>query len=598
MMLHEVSTLTVLLLTVAAQSHAQSRAQAQRVRPGMWLWNCDGAAYTGAHKHGYYTRLCKQDVFSQKPPELRGALHVFPWAQVEPEDGQFDWSAVDANLTAMAENGVQVSPTVWIHKGSSISGLVPTPEWLFKVSPGIPYQHEKGKGPVLLAPDYLDKTFQQRFTRLIHAFAQHLDALPQNVKDNIWAVEASLGITGDSRPWKGVPVHSNQTISTEQWIDYNHKFTQVYVDAFLKTGIPVIANVENPGYGQIGLEQPRIFIEMAESRGMKNAALKQGTVSHGYNLNGEMDVYSAQALPLLLTPRKDGSYVRSRGELALEPDPGLPGSYGNWVYSPAWSFQANAEWALTYGLDAWNVYAGWLHNASFFETVTFFNRHAGHKDVSKTPAAFISFRDSLDTSDTKRFPVEKYGQVNDTKTPDSKANAERMSKIVRDFAAFGAKLEDPDEAADKRSVIQKKGNYLCDVCWRCWPTNYGRFISQVRPVETSVGWWQQGPRDQAYGRFARGLHHATNRTKITMHLEKGLSIVNAKVSIVFLDRGRGKWSLGVNGKAVLTETLTHTERWRTLTTASLAHIKAGDELTLWSPDNTDVIFSLLEIYAE
>ena len=37
-----------------------------------------------------------------------------------------------------------------------------------------------------------------------------------------------------------------------------------------------------------------------------------------------MDVYSAQALPLLLTPRKDGSYVRSRGELALEPDPGLP----------------------------------------------------------------------------------------------------------------------------------------------------------------------------------------------------------------------------------------------------------------------------------
>ena len=143
----------------------------------------------------------------------------------------------------------------------------------------------------------------------------------------------------------------------------------------------------------------------------------------------------------------------------------------------------------------------------------------------------------------------------------------------------------------------EKGNYLCDVCWRCWPTNYGRFISQVRPVETSVGWWQQGPRDQAYGRFARGLHHATNRTKITMHLEKGLSIVNAKVSIVFLDRGRGKWSLGVNGKAVLTETLTHTERWRTLTTASLAHIKAGDELTLWSPDNTDVIFSLLEIYA-
>ena len=147
------------------------------------------------------------------------------------------------------------------------------------------------------------------------------------------------------------------------------------------------------------------------------------------------------------------------------------------------------------------------------ETVAFFNAMQGTGRM-KTPAAFISFRDSLDTANTRRWPVAKYGKVDDAKDPDSKANANRMSKIARDYAAFGAKLEDPDEAADKRSVIQKKGNYLCDVCWRCWPTNYGRYIVQLRPYETSVGWWQQGPRDQAYGRFACGLHHATKRTRI------------------------------------------------------------------------------------
>ena len=506
------------------------------IKPGVWLWNCDGAAYTGAHPHGYYTHQCLRNIYQTRPSQLQGALHVFPWAQVEPEDGKFDWSGVDANLTSLAANGVQVSPTIWIHKGASISGMVPTPDWLFKVSPGVAYQHVRGKGPKLYAPNYLDPIFQQRFQRLITNFANHLNTLPKNVKQNIWAVEASLGITGDSRPWKGVPVNPKQDISQTQWIQYNHKFLQIYVDAFVSTGIPVIANVENPGYGQVGLEQPGWFLKMAESRGMKGAALKQGTVSHGYNLNGEVLVYKYQALPLLLAPRKDGSYARSRGELALEPDAGLPGSYGNWAYSPHWSLQANAEWALTYGLDAWNLYAGWVNNESFAETLEFFNRHAGHKDIKTSPAAFISFRDSLNTENTRRWPESKYGPVDDKKNPDRMANVNRMSKIAKDFKSFGARLDDPTEAADKRPVIQKKGNHLSDVCWSCWPTNYYRFIQQVRPYESSVGWWQQGPRDQPYGRFARGLQHSTNRAKITLKLDQGFSLSNATARIVYLDQ--------------------------------------------------------------
>lgn len=509
----------------------------------------------------------------------------------------FDWAQVDANLTAMARAGVQVAPSIWIHKGSGISGMVPTPDWLFAVSPGVPYTHAKGKGPVLMAPDYLDPVFQQRFTRLIRAFAQHLDALPSDVKDNIWAVESALGITGDSRPWKGVPVHANQSISQARWVQYNRRFTGVYVDAFQPTGIPVIANMENPGFADgLGLGQSAWFINMSESRGMKGAAVKQGTVSHGYNLNGEYDIYKTEGRPLMLTPRPDGSYARSRGELALEPDPGLPGAYGNWVYSPAWSLQANAEWALTYGLDTWNLYAGWFLNETFADTLTFFNRHAGHKDPATAPAAFISFRDSLNTDNTKRWPVNTYGPVDDPRDPDRKANTQRMSKIAKDFAKFGAKLDDPAEAADKRSVIQKKGNHLADVCWRCWPTNYGRYLTQKNPYKTSVGWWQQGPRDQPYGRFARGLHHATQKTKMTVSVT-GVSITNATAAVVYLDRGHKRWSLGLNGAARLTTKCQGTGRWVRVT-AHLGHVKAGDELTLWSPDKADAVFSLLEVYRE
>ena len=104
--------------------------------------------------------------------------------------------------------------------------------------------------------------------------------------------------------------------------------------------------------------------------------IKQGIVSHGYQLNGELDLWQDWK-----TRGLDKAF--SRGELAVEPNP-LNGTCegneglrfvtpfvaaravpigvsfrtqrpncctdGNWAYSPAWSLQANAEWALTWGL--------------------------------------------------------------------------------------------------------------------------------------------------------------------------------------------------------------------------------------------------------
>ena len=108
-----VTLLAAACLLLAGLPTARARAPpATRVKSGAWLWNCDGAAYVGGHPHGYYTHRCLKDIFESPPAALRGAFHVFPWAQVEPADGTFDWSQVDANLTAMARAGVQVAPTV------------------------------------------------------------------------------------------------------------------------------------------------------------------------------------------------------------------------------------------------------------------------------------------------------------------------------------------------------------------------------------------------------------------------------------------------------------------------------------------------------
>lgn len=360
----------------------------------------------------------------------------------------------------------------------------------------------------------------------------------------------------------------------------------------MSTGIPVIANLHD---GFSGQQDQGWFLQRAYEKGMRGASVKEGQATHWYNVNGEIAEFDLDSR-LLRTPQPDGSYARARGELAVEPDPS-PGTYGNWAESPWWSLQANAEWCLTFGIDVWNLYAGFLGNSTFAPTMEFFNRHAGHRDVAQAPAAFLSFRDSLDTANTARFPVSQYGPVNSSVNPDEFVNKSRVLKILAEFAARGASLgADPSGALSKGGVHQKKAMNLYDVCWECFNGNYGRFLSQERPLDTSVGWWQLGPRDQPWGRFARGLEHSTNRSQIDVSLDAAFGRVGDKATIrvVYFDRGTKRWSLAYNSQPVFTTHRNDTHRWQTAET-TIALTPGSRQFSLTSPDSDDVQFSFMEV---
>ena len=131
--------------------------------------------------------------------------------------------------------------------------------------------------------------------------------------------------------------------------------------------IATVVNLANPGYNQA---DDAWWVQTVSSRGITNPTYKNGVVSHGYQLNNEIDVYESGCVPLL-TKLRDGSFPRARGELAVEPDP-ANGTYGNWGEAPAWSLQANSEWMLTCGVDIWNLYSGFTSNSSFDPTIEFF----------------------------------------------------------------------------------------------------------------------------------------------------------------------------------------------------------------------------------
>eukprot|EP00935_MAST-01C_sp_MAST-1C-sp1_P001982 g1982.t1 len=603
--------LGALLLSLGAVCCLSAATARPAVRAGVWSWACGYAGYAGSKPDGYYVDRCFDQVLVAPPPWLRGWFQLIYWRDLETAEGVYDWSVFDRNLTKAAKNGLQLQPVLYIFDGAN-----PMPEWMSNVSRPIKFHRGGTTGGLEEAPNFLDPAFQGRWQRTIKAFATHLSELPDSLRKSIWAVQAVAGITGDNRPWNGVPADPADDISPSDWMAYSRKIADMYIDAFTPLGIPVIANLHD---GFSGQQDQGWFLQRAYAKGMRGAAVKEGGVTHWYQENGERLLWQDES-PLLLTPQPDGSFSRARGELAVEPDP-TNGTYGNWAASPWWSLQATAEWCLTFGVDAWNLYAGFLGNETFAPTMEFFNRHAGQKDVSTATAAFISFRDALDTADVTRWPVEQYGPVNSTKsaaTAAEYANSTRMLKIAAEHAARGAQLPKAmvGAASSKNGVKQKKAMALIDVCWECYRANggnYGRYLQQLDPLGSSVGWWQLGPRDQPYGRFARGLEHNSSRTTIRIQLDPLFGAAEVKsgrsgqaaralVRVVYFDRGIGAWQLGQDGAAVSSVRKQDTQTWQVSeTNVTLGQGQGrgagnnGTLLTLSSLDGEDDVFSILEV---
>jgi len=479
-------------------------------------------------------------------PYQKGWLNMVKWADLEPRNGEFDFNAFDRNLTVAAgQKGYEMIVFVEIVK----AGNETTPAWLYDA--GVPLVHyttngggggENGNG---FAPYYLDATFQFYFARMVRAFAAHLRALPSALRARVLAVQAAIGITGDDRPWNGIPVESEYVISDAQWANYTRTFAlDVFCAAYRNSSTGLLINLNNPGRNQS--DSDWLLHACTNMRGARME--KDGIVSHGYNLNGEQQLYDSTHARSLRQRQSWGDFGRSRGELALEPTP-IDGKYGNWETSPWWSLHANAGWALTYGLDVWNLYALFISNSTFAPTMSLFNRYAGQKDPATAPGALLMLRDALDAADFKRFPAAEFGDdsrtvacgnasaaaaaafpgggciCSDSAGPVCCRNTSRLVAIAAAHAARGARMDDP-QAATGKSVKQKKAAGLNDVGCQVWTGNdgnYGVFMEQRKAAQTSVGYWRVGPKvNSPHGRFARGSDNANGRSAMYFALDRQL----------------------------------------------------------------------------
>ena len=169
-------------------------------------------------------------------------------------------------------------------------------------------------------------------------------------------------------------------------------------------------------------------------------------------------------------------------------------------------------------------------------------------------------RDGLSADDTERFPEATFG-VN------SKSNYQRCSSVLTYYenaTRFPPRNDLPAPSAcgcGRKKTPHKTANGsvvsvgLNDACYRVWPGNYERFLTQLDVDSTSFGVWRVGPKDEIFGRYARVVAQKAGSStgtlfffKVTDNVFESISAAYARV-VYFNEQGSDRsWSLWYSKK--------------------------------------------------
>jgi len=544
-----------------------------------------------------------QDIFGtwsrgtvEEYPWVKGVFVGIRWDRLEPEPGQFDWDFFDNKLAECADAGKYMQLIVMVGPMS--------PRWIY--DHGVPEVHTTptinprgephgGYDSPWTYPFYLDEDYKRYYHRLIREVADHIDTLPTGVRKMLVSVQTAEGTTGDEGGYKGKPLDKRYVMPREKWDAFKFETWRLF-DRLYRPKKPKIHLLINSG-----------------NRGQYNDWLldnipdvwrKAGNPGHGYQLNNER-MMMAFLDPLINHPDKNGNFIRCRSEMDEE--------HKGWFReAPVWNMYWLNLWALHFGLDIFQHKSVSLRDERLHEGFIFMSKYGGHKDPSKSPGAWCALRDGLDAADVERFPIERFGAgAFEPNARDQTQGIARCLKIVEAFSQYGARQGDPDKAM-RRVMKNRDAKAMNDVGWNIEAGNYQRYLTQIDPDGTSRGYWRVGPKDQPYGRFARGFDVATDRNVMYFDVDDRFfgggphdGSYPLKVRVVYFDRGRGSWTVkydavGEKDKTAVAVVNTDTKRWKevvvTLDDARFGgRCQRGADLVLVNTSDENTLFHMIEV---
>lgn len=527
---------------------------------------------------------------------IKGVFVGLNWSRLEQTRGIFDWVFLDSNLTAYANKGYYINLIVWTGPGA--------PSWLYAANTPNKihsFKTDDTYKPDWVYPDYKDPNYIAYWYKMIDSVINHINVMPASLKDKIYIYQSAEGTTGDATAYKGTPLNPQYALTDSAW-ESIRKNSWVYTEQALHT--------------RHNLTKAHLMINLGEDKPENYAAFlkvnlpavwyKSEPSGHSYQTNGEPDDKKRfDSLTNIVFSSCNKTMARLRSEQNIN-DPLI----GAWFKQDSiWNYYWINVYATYFGVDFLMDFTEDLKSTVYHPGMEFFAKYGGFKDSTCSPAAFCAFHDGLDAMDTIRFSNAIYGKgkslLNDS------AGIARCKNIAAAFADRGAKQEDPPSAqgGDFKQWLASKMN---DVGWNIFAGNYEKYITQIRPLETSIGHWRVGPHDEPYGRFARGFYHAEKKDTMFFNVNNALFSsypLNGKeklqVTITFLDAGTGTWQLKYDAisqkaKTALTVNKTNTGKWQkvqvTLTDAFFGNRGAyGSDLMLVNNDDNDDIFHLIEI---
>ena len=505
------------------------------------------------------------DLSRAECPELRSVPLILKWDDLEPAPGKYEFQEkIGKTLQAAHADGLFVTLMIWVGPDA--------PQWIY--TKGVPVvitdrtvnalgqKTDKQKR----YPYYLHPEYKKGFLGLIDAFGNYIKTLPPALRERIVLVQCAEGSTGDGQPYKGNPIDKTQDISEDVWNEFRLEAWGRYRKAI--PDIPILVNSDANGD-----MQSKWLLD-----NMDVITLKEGMFSHGYIVS-DNDKRLAKHTAIEAEANKRGKMVLMRGEMDGE------------LFEMGWS-ERNISQALYWSgifashcrLDIWNVPTKALKDKANWPACAFFNKYAGHRKASTAPAAFCALRDGLEASDFDRFPATKFGGK-----PENKRDAERYIKIAKAFAAYGARMDDPQKATGG-GMINRKAKGPNDVGWGTLPGNYSRFLTQIDPGSGDVGRWNID--DTIYGRFGRSFEHQSGKKQMRFQLDAGFNAKKLKVTITYLDKGTGSWSIGLpgmDGTKIFQNK--NSGEWKTQTVTS----SGFSDLVLNYESGDDTTFHLIEV---
>jgi hypothetical protein len=484
-------------------------------------------------------------------PWFKGVVTTTGWNSIEPANGQFDWSTFDSLVYNITGKGLNVM--LMIYHGNQV------PEWVFTEA-GVPKAIE-GSGRRGSEPYYLHPNYKPLLTRMINETAKHVSSYPPEIRKYIIGVQCPTGKSGDPQPYSGVPENNEYVIElySPEWIQWTIDIIQVYNNAYknLKPSIFMLFKGPNPMTNEWLVKN------------IPDSWRKPHSIAQGYQFNDE--IHNMNETYPRTSRYVDGIVIRTRGELDNT-------EYGrsNWFNAaPVWNVYWSGLWNLTYGLDIWSHLPRVLEDERHIPAFTFYTKYAGYKIASESPGAWVALRDGLDCIDTLRFPVKSYGPLEPLKKDKFlesyiSSNKERYLKIAKDFAEFGAVMDDSVNF-NMINLDVRRMRGMNDVGASIWRDNYGMYLNQVDANKTSQGYWRVGSKEQPFGRFARGIDGKNGEAGMYFNLDDAFFETKAphklSIRVVYFDKGNGTWSLKYDAmdnpaKTARTISNTNTNEWK------------------------------------